>query len=196
MLARRLWDPQGNYHGTYGAATKADLYDITAHPLDQRFFTTEASWHEVFKQGATSYITDQAKAEDMATQIKVEEKNPRHELPKDKPGLLAMDTIPYLVDQQINMATPMDYEAQSWARTFQMSEQNAQAQATLFTDPKAMENPSLVQEASGKQGAPAKGMSQLELYSMDGSAAGKISNYLYLDQDGAPLMSIENNVAF
>jgi len=197
MLRRRLYDPQGNYHGSFGSATKADLYDITAAPLDQRIFSIENSYHEIFKEGATSYMTDQAKSEDRATQIAQELKNPRHELPKDRTGIITMDTIPYQIDQQINMATPMDYQASTYARMFQMSEMNAKTQDTLFTDPKAMENPALVQEGSGgRPSAAAKGMSQLELYSMDGSAAGILSNRLYLDQDGAPLMSIENLVAF
>lgn len=196
MLAHRLFDLQGNYKGPFGSVTRELLYDITAAPLSQQIMSQENSYHEIFKEGATSYMTDQARVEDQARQIDVETKNPRHELPKDRAGILAMDSIPYLIDQQISMATPMDYDAQTWARTFQLSELNAKTQESVFTDPKAMENPSLVQEKGGGQGGPAKGLSQLELYSFEGSAAGVLTNRLYLDQDGAPLMSIENNVAF
>lgn len=194
MLRGRLWDRQGNYNGSLGAATKAHVYDITAAPLDQRIFSMDHSFADAFKEGATSYITDGARGYRTERDMNMDLKNPRQELPKDRAGLMAMNTIPNLIDQKIDISTPADYEASNAVRLFQQSELNARSQDAMFTDPQAMENPSLA--GDGRGSAPQKGLSQLEMYTFDGSAAGKPSNFLYTDQDGEYLNSVENVVAF
>lgn len=193
MLARRLYDRQGNYNGSFGTATKSNIYDIAAAPIDQRIFGEERDWAEMLKDGATSYLTDGSRGTRFERDMNIDIKNPREELPKDKASILAMDTIPNLIDQQIDVSRPEDYEAHIWARAFQMSEMNSKAQDSLFTDPKSMENPALVQE--GNTGTPVKGMSQDELYHTLG-AAGIVNDHLYTDQDGAYLWSVTQTNAF
>jgi hypothetical protein len=196
MLAHRLYDREGNYNGPLGAATKENLYDITAHPLDQRIFPMDHGFHEAFQDGATSWITQAGRGFRWERDMNMDVKNPREELTKDKPGLLAMDVIPNQIDQKIDMSHPADYEASNAVRLFQQSEMNGMYQEKMFTDPKALENPNSekLSELSGSNGL--KGTSQQELYSMEGSAAGKSSNHLYLDEDGTFLNSVENLVAF
>lgn len=190
-----LYDPQGNYQGPFGAATKHLIYDITAAPLDQSVFSMEKSWDKVFQEGATSWTTDGARGYRKERDMNMDLKNPRQELPKDRAGLLAMDTIPNLIEQKIDMSHPADYEASTAVQMFQMSEMYSKAQDTLFTDPKSMENPQLRQEGPNT-GKPQQGISQLDAYGMEGSAAGRINNFLWMDEDGAYLWSTESTVAF
>jgi len=195
MLRHRLWDKLANYSGPYGMASKADLNDIQVHPLDQRIFKSDDSFAEAFKEGATSYITDGARGYRTERDMNMDLKNPRQELPKDKPGLQTMNTIPLLIDQKIDMATPADYEASNAVRLFQQSELNARYQESMFTDPQAMQkNPALSGDQRMSQAT--KGLSQEEFYGMEGSAAGRPNNFLYMDQDGNYLSSVENIVAF
>lgn len=196
MISQHLWSRQGNYEGPLGAATKENIYNIEAHPLDQRIFPMDHGLHEAMKDGASSWITEGGRGFRWERDMNMDVDDPRQELSKDRSGLLAMNVIPNQIDQKIDMAHPADYEASNAVRLFQQSELNGMYQEKMFTDPQALSKAQSGRLAETSDSNSLKGQSQLELYSMEGSAAGLVNNHLYLDEDGAYLNSVENLVAF
>lgn len=192
MTQYKLYDRLSNYGAGFGAAKKEAVMDISAHRLEQQIFPFDHSAEEFNKDGASSYITHAGLNSRLKRDLALDAKNPREEMEKSAADIRMIDAIPNLIAQQPDLSHPADYEAHDQVRLLQESRAHSTEQETMFTDPKAMEKPQI---NTDRQGKASKGMSQLQIYSLDGSAAGIVSNHL-TDEDGAYMDSVESVSAF
>jgi len=192
MTQYKLFDRLSNYGGGFGAAKKEAIMDLSAHRLDQQIFPFDHSAEDFHRDGASTFITQAGLESRMKRDLSLDIKNPRQELPKSASDEKSIDVIPNLIAQMPDMSHPADYEAHNNVRLLQESRLHSTEQETLFTDPKALENPRLNTDGQGKDN---RSVSQLQVFAFDGSAAGKESNHL-VDEDGAYLNSVESVNAF
>lgn len=192
MSQYKLWDRLSNYSGGYGSAKKDAIMDISGNRLDQQILPLDHSHADSFRDGASSYLMSNGLQSRMRRDLALDAKNPRQELPKSEADEKMIDLIPNQIDQMIPMSHPADFEASNNVLLLQQSRVHSTDQETMFTDPKALENKNLHGDLPGR---PNQGASQQEVYSFEGSAAGRQSNHL-TDEDGAYLNSVESNLAF
>lgn len=186
-----IYERISNYSGYLGAAKKEDIYSITAHHLDQQFFPFDFAWIAAGKPAATDYLTQQqltrAKARDFAFDIK----NPRQQIGANPLDVKFIEEIPQFEPEQVDIMTEADYTARDQVQLLQESNLHYTKQENLFIDPELIGETEYNTDKIGKSKG---GISQLQLYSFDGSASGTISNRF--DEQGYRMNSVESMVAF
>lgn len=182
----------GNYKGPYGSASKASVMDLGAASIDQQMFPFDQTHLRSAAEGASNYMTSRQLDGNMKRDLAMDVKNPRQELPKNPNDLSNIDEIPFWAPEMIMINMKMDYSAHDQVRLLQDATQNFLKQENLFTDEKLVGKD---QYNTDKVGKTMTGISQAQMYSFGGSAAGRVSDRLYDDGDYT-LNSVTSESAF
>lgn len=180
-----------NYTGSFGSSTKELNSDLTTNRFDSAILDSE--WgHGNYEDEAGMRLNQLLENSHMLRTVKLDAMNPRQLLPADVRSLKEIDRIPNMFPYQLDITSEEDYKEQSQVSLVQDAFKNyANAQDAL--------NPSRditwdQKNSSDVRGERNRGKKASEVFTPDGSAAGKTSNHL--DETGYVLNSIESTVAF
>lgn len=186
-----LYGRMSFYAGPYGDAKKDSAESWDANRLDSAIHQDDDTWvapsNEQAEEQRKRYDYHWRINRDMAT----DRMNPRQELPKDVVSEQLIG-IPDLLDRpMLDLSLPEDYKAHDQVSLVQQSLMHHEMQNNLYSDMRLFDKSVLNTDKIGKK---VNGLSQAQLYSFDGSAAGKVSNFL--DEDGYRYNSISSHSAF
>lgn len=191
MAVLPLYGKYSYYSGPLGDAKKDSMKNLSASRFDTMIFHDENQYMMPANDKAGKLILQLNYNYRLTRDMATDALNPREELPKD---LVAMQLIgvPDLLNKpMINIATPMDYEAHDQVKLVQNAILHHMEQSELYNDTKLFDRDDLNTDKIGKG---SKGITQRQLFSFDGSHAGRISNFL--DDDGYRMNSIESHAPF
>jgi hypothetical protein len=176
-----------------GEVNKEDLLNLSGNPLDQQIFGFDHNRLSNMKEGASSYTLTAGLQSRLRRDMAIDYQNPRQELPHNPSDESKVDEIKNLIAQQIDLAHPADFKAHDNVDLVKNSYLNSIAEENEFSDPKAMSREQLYYENPSQE---RRGRNALDFYGFGGSAAGRPTNHLDTDEDGAIVNSVESTVAF
>jgi len=200
-MYRQYRDTLFDYKGGYGGAKKKDIYDFTDNiQAPWEFIPTDPQHVKQQSDGATFWLTNSGLASRYKRDFAYDKANPREELPISAVDLKQINVISNLSEVMPDLSTPYDYAAHDQVRLYQDSIVNYTGQRDFFTDPKQFDEMEKFEGKTQKYnteavGQATRGHSQQSLYAMDGSAAGKETNYI-IDKSGPKRNSAEWIYAF
>lgn len=194
MSLANLIQPGYRYDGPYGKAKPEDILDITASRFKQEIFRDEDNRHS----RQEDYVEDQILQLQLDSRQKrdllSDSVNPREEIPKDLLDEKNIDLIPNFNEVMVNMSLPGDDDVQDQVKLYTDSLKNYQQQRDAYSSATGIDPYNSEKDLSSGMMQSGKGTTSLAIYSYEGSAAGRMTNYL--DEDGNRLNSIDSNVAF
>lgn len=204
----KIWSPAYNYKGSYGVSTKERIHQLSSDRFDQDFFPIEENYAKIANDFAGQYTTPLGLSGRIQRDMALDMGNPREKLPEDFVSAKLIDTIPmYGYSHPPDLSLPEDYKQNDQVALVQQAFLNAAKQEELFTNPRYFDpksfNPKQVSQQvndlnTDKVGQGNQPITQLEFYSMDGSAAGRETNFLGTEDsdENYRMNSIESMVAF
>lgn len=179
MAAYELWSRMNNYKGGYGHGIKEKIHDITANRFEQEFFGPEELYNHVANDQAGQYVTTMGLGSRVRRDMAIDAVNPKQKLPEDQTSSVLLNTVPMFAWSHPPDATlPEDFKGHDQIKLFQQSFFNAYRQEQLFNDPRFFDDYMDPENNSSKQNVSNKGLPASQVYNMDGSAAGRITNFL------------------
>ena len=175
-----------DYGVSLAGMKRQKLTDFSASRFDQMLFPEDEKGHGIATDAAQTVIDSLQLQSRQRRDLALDFFNPREELPKDVAAERIIDQIPDFTPQILDLDHPDDYKAHDQVRLVQDARTNFMQQSNFFDNPDAR-LPGVGEEA---RGVPAS-----ELYSLDGSAAGLVTNRLQ-DEDGNYVNSVESTQAF
>lgn len=180
-----------NYGGSFGSTTKELNTDLTTNRFDSAILDSE--WgHGSYEDEAGNRLNALLQGSHMLRTVKLDNMNPRQLLPADVRSLKEIDRIPNMMAYQLDITSEEDYKEQSRVGLVQSAFKNymnasdaLNPQRDITWDEK---------NSSDVRGEKDRGKKASEVFTPDGSAAGKTSNHL--DETGYVLNSVESTVAF
>lgn len=199
MTQYQLYNRLYNYRGGYGHGDRKKIHDITADRFEQNFFPPEEVYAQVANDMSGQYVTPKDVAQRIARDLSLEKVDPRHKLPEDYVSSVILNEVPPFGWSHPPDATlPGDYKQHDQIKLYQQAFYNAYRQDQFFNDPRFFDDYLDPENPNSKKDVTNKGLSSGEIYSMDGSAAGRPSNHLGGERRDESYRenSIESMVAF
>lgn len=199
MSQYQIFNRMYNYSGGYGRGVKEKIHDITANRFDQSFFPPEELYAKVANDYAGQYVTTMGLSSRIARDMAVDAANPTEKLPEDMTSAMLINTVPmfgWSHPPETNL--PGDYQQHDQIKLYQNAFFNAYRQEQLFNDPKFFDSYMDPEKGENKNDITNKGLAAGQVYSMDGSAAGRITNFLGGERrdENYRENSVESMVAF
>lgn len=187
-----IFDRTNNYKGGYGHADKKKVHSIDASRFEISFFPIEDLYAKL-SDHSSSMITTMGLASRERRNLAIDAQNPQEKLPEDPASALMQDAVPPFAwtTPHHNLDIPEDFELNDQVKLIQQAFLNAKRQASLYDDPQVMQDETYNTDKVGKGNQPSR---QIEVYGMEGSAAGLTTNRL--DDEPERVESIETMTAF
>lgn len=194
-----ILDPTLHYRGGYLKANKKDIHDFTASRFDQMFFKEEQSLVNSANDFSNGLFSAMGLQKARSRDFFLDKVNPKDKLMIDTDPADTIDTIKDFGYTEMALFHDADKKAHTQVKLVQDSLLNASRQAARYDDPQLFFDDSYNGELTGqeprgtnlKEGG--KGLKKDHL-KMDGSAAGRWSNFL--SEDNYRDNSVESMVAF
>lgn len=199
MSQYQIFNRMYNYSGGYGRGVKEKIHDITADRFEQSFFPPEELYAKVASDFAGQYVTTVGLQSRERRDMAIDAANPTQKLPEDQVSATLMNTVPMFAWSHPPEANlPGDYKQHDQIRLYQDAFRNAYRQEQFFTNPKYHDTYMDEQTEFSRKDPANKGLASGQVYSMDGSAAGRITNFLGGERrdENYRENSVESMVAF
>ena len=168
-----------NYEGSYGQAVKEKIHDILPNRFEQSFFGIEDIYNQVANDYAGQFVTTFGLPARVRRDMAQDNLNPRNKLPEDQTSAMLLNTVPMFAwSHPPNQELPEDFKAHDQIKLYQNAFFNAYRQEQLFNDPKFFDEYMDPENGDSRRNKSNKGIPADAFYNLDGSAAGKITNFL------------------
>jgi len=168
-----------NYSGGYGHGVREKIHDLVSNRFEQSFFPPEELYAKVANDQAGQYVTTLGLQSRIKRDMAIDSVNPTEKLPEDYVSAKLIDTVPMFGwSYPPDVALPQDYKAHDQVKLYQNAFFNAYRQENLFSDARFFDTYLDPENPASKNDPVDNGLGSKEVYSMDGSAAGRISNHL------------------
>lgn len=195
MTQYELWNRMCNYSGGFGHGDKKAICDIKKDRFDQEMMPTKTMYNKL-NDYSSQYVTSMGLQTRIKRDMAIDAMNPQEKIPEDLVSAQMIDVVPpFAWSHPPDFSTPQDNELNDNVKLVQQAFLNAEKQSKLYEDPDSMKNEKYNTDKVGKGN---EGMKQEQFYSMDGSAAGQISNRLASEQSDEDYRknSVETMTAF
>lgn len=168
-----------NYTGGYGRGNRDQIHDFTADRFAQSFYPPEELYAKVANDFAGQYVTTLGLESRIKRDLAIEKTNPTHKLPEDQTSAMLINQVPMFGwTHPPDVSLPGDFEQHDQIKMFQQAFFNAYKEEQRFSDPKYFDTYSDPENPASKNDISNKGLASGQVYNMDGSAAGRITNFL------------------
>ena len=191
----QLYNRLYNYKGGYGNCDKKKASDFTISDFEKSFIPIEEQYAKI-GDCCAGLITSKGLESRIKRDLAIDAQNPQEKLPEDAASALMINTVgPFSGSYPPDLSKPQDFELNDNVRMVQQAFLNASKQQQLYESPEVMNDPSYNTDGLGKGNDPS---TQTDVYQMDGSAAGRETNFLAGEHEDESYRknSIETMVAF